>query len=149
MPRARRKKGIGGYKPDSVLAGCSWPSIRHNQSVSDDHLSLRSTRNISRTGAARAMPCSLFDLAPGRVYHAIPLARGPGGLLLHLFTLILPYYGKTVYFLWHWPYRGISSATSRISPGFPALRSPDFPLHHRKSCSGRPPPIPKFLKARG
>ncbi len=49
-----------------------------------------------------------------------------GGLLPHLFTLASggP---AAVFFLLHWPSRGLLSAVSFFSKGLPALRSPDFP----------------------
>jgi len=45
----------------------------------------------------------LFDLAPDGVCPAILFTEIPGGLLHHLFTLIL-LESRTVYFLWHFPF---------------------------------------------
>ncbi len=39
-----------------------------------------------------------------------------------------PFRCGTVYFLWHFPSRGVWSAVSCFSAGLPALWSPDFPL---------------------
>jgi len=75
-------------------------------SVKDDHLSgiwltpdlKQPTRESNETGrfsspiwscSRRGLPC-------------VPCYQETGGLLLHLFTLIPPY-GGTVYFLWHFP----------------------------------------------
>jgi hypothetical protein len=43
---------------------------------------------------------------------------------------------RAVFFLLHWPSRGVWSAVSRFATGRPALRSPDFPP--RETRSGRP-----------
>ena len=50
-----------------------------------------------------------------------------------------PYPGDgAVYFLWHCPARGVLSTVSRVSPGLPVLRSPDFPLSLQRRRSDRP-----------
>jgi len=102
----------------------------------DDHSSLRSTRNYPELSGR----C-------GR--HLIPVRPCFGRGLPCSWTLVLarwaltppfhPYPGDgAVYFLWHCPARGVLSTVSRISPGLPVLRSPDFPLSLQGRRSGRP-----------
>lgn len=89
----------------------------------------------------------LFGLAPGGVYHAVPLTRRPGGLLLHLFTLILPVTPKGRYIFcgtflpaeYRLQYPSDSGRTP--CPMESGLSSPRR-LHAR---DGYPPPLQKII----
>ena len=60
---------------------------------------------------------SLFDLAPGGVYRASPVARGTGALLPHRFTLTGPRErGQAVCFLLHFPSRRRASPLESTLP---------------------------------
>ncbi len=95
-----KKKCIGGYKPDSVLR------CRHNvPDQIDDHLSKRSTRNLylAKRHGQRLIPYSTllrkgFTLRFG--FHTNPVGSYP------TFSP-LPRTCGAVFFLWHYPSRGI------------------------------------------
>jgi len=70
----------------------------------------------------------LFGLAPDGVFHAAAIARAPGALLPHLFTLTpapLPASGR--YVLCGTFRRAVLKRRSPAFTGRPALWSPDFP----------------------
>lgn len=75
----------------------------------------------SRMGHASA---SLFDLAPGRVYHAAPVASH--AVRSYRTISPLPSRGWAVYFLLHFPW----AYTPQALPGTLPCWSPDFPLFY-------------------
>ena len=85
---AGRKKIRAGRKPSSVS-----PVSRGGDHLSGPLVAQRHERSTrkSRTGSPYSLAgsASLCDLAPGGVCQASPVARGPGGLLPHRFTLAL------------------------------------------------------------
>ena len=82
------KKIRAGRKPSSVS-----PVSRGGEHLSGPLIAQRLERSTrkSRTGRPYSLAgsASLCDLAPGGVFQASPVARGPGGLLPHRFTLTL------------------------------------------------------------
>jgi hypothetical protein len=85
---AGKKKLRAGRKPSSVS-----PVSRDGDHLSGPLIAQRLERSTrkSRTGRPYSLAgsASLCDLAPGGVCQASPVARRPGGLLPHRFTLAL------------------------------------------------------------
>ncbi len=76
-------------------------------------------------GNAGHIIAPLFGLAPGGVYHAVPVASHA----VRSYRTFSPLPGhfnsdRAVYFLWHFP----SAHAAQELPGALPLRSPDFPL---------------------
>ena len=77
-----------GRKPSSVS-----PVARGGEHLSGPLIAQRLERSTRKSRTGRPYPlagdASLCDLAPGGVFQAFPVAREPGGLLPHRFTLTL------------------------------------------------------------
>ena len=70
----------------------------------------------------------LFDLAPRRVCPARGVSAAPVVSYTALSPLRSGFPLFAVYFLWHFPSRGIAPRLPSLTGGSSALRSPDFPL---------------------
>ncbi len=126
-------------------------------SQSNDHLSARSTRNLylAKRHGPRLVP--YLTLLQDGFTLRFGLRRNPVGSyptispLPHLHRRqdgSHPAGGEdeAVYFLWHFPDRGVWSSISGIAPGFLALWSPDFPPFQVMILKQRPFPADEICK---
>ena len=115
----------------------------------DDHSSMRSTRNYPAKPSGTNRALFLFDLASGGVYLAACTLAPARWALTPPFHPYPAASSGAVYFLWHWPYRDVLSATSQVIPGnslscevrtfLPAFKTkaqrPSPPTFERLYCS--------------